>query len=236
MALLAAGAAAERRFDTQGDTELIVGTLEGDLASQHAVESELAREGLDRTVLGRDAFVERVRETEARRRTELGDALAETGIVVDIEAGRTATEACAARGAHRVRASVRRRTVRARRTRRGRVHALPDRDRAHRRVVSADRRRALHAAGGDGGDGPPVEVALIELELLPGVVAVAVPTGHPAAGATVRVPLGRDVPVIASDDVDAPWFVVPAHTSGRAGLRSATTISCRCPSSTMPAW
>src|SRR5690349_18208703 len=93
-ALLAASAAAERRFDTDGEAELIVGTLEGDLASQHAVESELAREGLDRTVLGREAFVERVRETEARRRGELSDGLAEAGIAVDIEAGRTGTEAC----------------------------------------------------------------------------------------------------------------------------------------------
>src|SRR5262245_27846444 len=79
VALLAAGAAAERRFDTEGDTELIVGTLEGDLASQHAVESDLAREGLDRTVIGRDAFVERVRETEARHRAALSDALHDAG-------------------------------------------------------------------------------------------------------------------------------------------------------------
>ncbi|HVT75736.1 MAG TPA: hypothetical protein VHD87_01805, partial [Acidimicrobiales bacterium] len=58
-----------------------------------------------------------------------------------------------------------------------------------------------------------LEVALVELELLPGVVAVAVPAAHPSAGATVRVPLGRDVPVIA-DERDEPWFVIPGHSAG----------------------
>src|SRR5438105_3711517 len=90
--LLAAGAAAERRFDVEGDAELLVGTLEGDLASQHVVESELAREGLDRTVIGREAFVERVRETEGRHRGALQDALADGGITADVEGGRTANE------------------------------------------------------------------------------------------------------------------------------------------------
>jgi valyl-tRNA synthetase len=59
--------------------------------------------------------------------------------------------------------------------------------------------------------GPTVDVGLVELELLPGVVAVAVPVGHDAVNAIVRVPLGKDVPVIAEDDVEEPWFVVPAH-------------------------
>ncbi len=213
IALLAAAAAAERRFDTEGDTELIVGTLEGDLASQHAVESELAREGLDRSVLGREAFVERVRETEARRRGELGDALGDAGIVVDIDAGRTATEAC----------------VRAARIGFVGLYDAGLLERAERVVEVCTRCQTVvepsDAASvptdvvrytlqvNDGAGGPSVEAALIELELLPGVVAVAVPPGHAAAGATVRVPLGRDVPVIASDDADGPWFVVPAHAS-----------------------
>src|SRR5262249_31488931 len=85
-------AAAERRFDTEGDVVVLVGMLEGDLASQHGVDGELAREGLDRSVLGRDEFVERVRLTEARRRVELAEVLADEGITIDPEAGRTATE------------------------------------------------------------------------------------------------------------------------------------------------
>ena len=59
--------------EAEGDTELIVGTLEGDLASQHAVESELAREGLDRTVMGREAFVERPKALRRRDRHGLGN-------------------------------------------------------------------------------------------------------------------------------------------------------------------
>jgi valyl-tRNA synthetase len=212
--LRAAAAAAERRFDTEGDTELIVGTLEGDLASQHAVENELAREGLDRTVLGREAFVERVRETEARHRAELGDALAEAGIAVDIEEGRTGTEAC----------------VRGARIAFVRLYDAGLLERAERVVDVCTRCQTVveptDAASvptevvrytlrvDDGASGPAVEAALIELELLPGVVAVAVPTGHAAAGAIVCVPLGRDVPVIASDEVETPWFVIPAHASG----------------------
>jgi valyl-tRNA synthetase len=207
-ALLAAGAAAERRFDTDGDVELIVGTLEGDLASQHAVESELAREGLDRTVLGRDAFVERVRETEARRRAELNDALAAAGIAVDIDAGRTGTEAC----------------VRAARIAFVRLYDAGLLERAER-VVEVCGRCQTVVEPTDAAAVPTdvidfalrvgdLDVNLIELELLPGVVAIAVPSDHPGAGTTVRVPLGRDVPVIAADDVDMPWFVVPAHGIG----------------------
>ncbi len=225
IALVAAAAAAERRFDTEGDTELIVGTLEGDLASQHAVESELAREGLDRTVLGRDSFVERVRETQARHRAELGDALAEAGIAVDIEAGRTGTEAC----------------MRAARIAFVRLYDAGMLERAERVVDVCTRCRTVvepsDAASvptdvvrytlrvDDNAGGPGVEVALIELELLPGIVAVAVPTGHAAAGATVRVPLGHDVPVIASDDVETPWLVVPAHASGALAFARQHNLS-----------
>lgn len=205
--LLAAGAAAERRFDTEGETELLVGTLEGDLASQHAVESDLAREGLDRTVLGREAFVERVRETEARHRRELADALAGAGIGVDIEAGRTATEMC----------------LRAARIAFVRLYDAGLLERAERVVDVCSRCQTVveptdaapaatdvvrYTVRLDG-----VDVALIELELLPGVVAIAVPAAHAAAGTSVRIPLGRDVPVIGSDEVEGPWFVIPAHSA-----------------------
>jgi valyl-tRNA synthetase len=205
--LRAACAAAERRFDTEGETELIVGTLEGDLASQHAVESELAREGLDRTVIGRDAFVERVRDTEARHRAALHDALAEAGIAADIEGGRTGDET----------------VLRAARIAFVRLYDAGLLEHAERVVDICARCQTVveprdaaavptevvrYTLGLDG-----VDVPLIDVELLPGVVAVAVPTGHIATGATVRVPLGRDVPVVADDDTEEPWFVIPAHGS-----------------------
>jgi valyl-tRNA synthetase len=207
-ALRAAGAAAERRFDTEGDTELIVGTLEGDLASQHAVESELAREGLDRSVIGRDAFVERVRETEARHRAALHDALTAAGIAADIEMGRTADEF----------------VLRAARIAFVRLYDAGLLERAERVVEICSRCQTVveprdaapvpteivrYTLALDG-----VDVALADLELLSGVAAVAVPADHVAAGTTVRVPLGRDVPVIADDTAEAPWFVIPAHGEG----------------------
>ncbi|MEY2418857.1 MAG: valyl-tRNA synthetase [Actinomycetota bacterium] len=209
VALRAAGVAAERRFDTEGETELIVGTLEGDLASQHAVESELAREGLDRTVIGRDAFVERVRETEARHRSALRDALTDAGIPADIELGRTADEI----------------VLRAARIAFVRLYDAGLLEHAER-VVDVCARCQTVVEPSDAAAVPTevvrytlaldgVEVAITDAELLPGVVAVAVPAGHAAAGTTVRVPLGHDVPVLADDATEEPWFVVPAH-AGRA--------------------
>jgi valyl-tRNA synthetase len=205
VALRAAVAAAERRFDTDGETELIVGTLEGDRASQLAVESDLAREGLDRTVIGRDAFVERVRESEARNRAALSDALDAAGVAADIDGGRTATEP----------------VLRAARIAFVRLYDAGLLEHAERVVDTCARCQTVVEPSDAAA--VPTEVArysvdldglhvdLVAAELLPGVVAIAVPAGHAAAGSTVRVPLGRDVPVIPGDDVESPWFVVPAH-------------------------
>lgn len=209
MTLLAARAAWERRGP---DDVLIVGMLEGDLASQHAVETELAREGLDRSVLGREAFVERVRETEARHRDELVAALTAEGIVVDAEVGRTGRDqvVLAARVAF-VRLFDAGLLERAERV----VDVCP---RCNTVVepsdaasVATDVVRYALALGGD--EAPELVVDHVELELLPGVVAVAVPADHAAAGTTVRIPLGLDVPVLADEATDAPWLVVPAHSA-----------------------
>ena len=62
-------------------------TLAGDLASQHEVERELAREGQDRAGVGRAEFGERVRASEAADRARAGALLAELGVSVDLEAG-----------------------------------------------------------------------------------------------------------------------------------------------------
>ncbi|MDP1795580.1 MAG: class I tRNA ligase family protein [Acidimicrobiales bacterium] len=207
--LVAARAASERRG---ADDSLVVGMLEGDLASQHAVETELAREGLDRSVLGRDAFVERVRDTEARRRDELVAALVSEGIVVDGEAGRTGREE----------------VVRAARVAFVRLFDAGLLERAERIVdvcprcntvvepsdaasVSTDVVRYSLVMGGS--ETPELIADMIDLELLPGVVAVAVPPDHEAVGATVRVPLGLDVPVIADDATLAPWLVTAGHNA-----------------------
>ena len=211
--LVAARAAAERRWDSEAgvETALVVGMLEGDLASQHAVELELAHEGLDRTLLGREAFVERVREAEARHRDELAVALAVDGIVIDAEAGRTASDD----------------VVRAARIAFVRLYDAGLLERAERVVdvcarcqtvvepsdavaVATDVVR-LTLRLDDGLGGSSIDVDATDIELMPGVVAVAVPTADAFAG-SVRIPLGRDVPVIADDDAEVPWLVVPAHS------------------------
>jgi valyl-tRNA synthetase len=167
----------------------------------------LAREGLDRDVIGRDAFVERVRDSETRRRNELGERLAEASIAVDVEAGRTATEP----------------VVNAARIAFVRLYDAGLLERAER-VVDVCARCQTVVETIDAIPVPTevvrftlalgeVEVDVVDLELLPGVVAVAVPAAHPAAGGIVRVPLAREVPVVADDDAEAPWLVVPAHSA-----------------------
>ncbi len=209
-ALVAARAASARRSD---DAELIVGLLEGDLASQYAVENALAREGLDRSMLDRDEFIERVRDLEATHRVDLVERLAAEGIVIDPEAGRTGRDE----------------VVRAARIAFVRLFDAGLLERAERVVDVCPRcstvvepidaasmatdvvryRLALHGAL----DGPGLEADFVELELLPGVVAVAVAPDHPAVGSMVRVPLAREVPVIAEDGIDAPWLIIPAHSA-----------------------
>ncbi|HVE94984.1 MAG TPA: class I tRNA ligase family protein [Acidimicrobiales bacterium] len=195
--------------------ELLVGTVEGDLASQHTVERELYREALDRSVMDREEFIARVRDTEAAQREELSAALADAGVVADLEAGRTGSDA----------------TARAARTAFVRLFDAGLLERAERVVDMCPRcttvvdvadssrnetgAEVLSLELPDVGDGPSVDVDIVEIELLPGVVAVAVPEGHAAAGGTVMIPIaGREVPVVADDTRDAPWLVVPAHDQG----------------------
>jgi len=215
-ATLAAAALARRRIAEAGaagtDAELFVGTIEGDLASQHAVERELYREALDRTIVGRDDFVARVRDSEASQRDDIAQALAAAGVDVDLETARTGNEA----------------TARAARTAFVRLFDAGLLERSERVVdvcprcstvvdeadstlgeVDADQLTLeLQDIAGE----VSVRVDVVELELLPGVVAIAVPEGHVAAGATVMIPIaGREVPVVVDDTRPAPWLVVPAH-------------------------
>lgn len=203
-ALAAARAAAARQTN---HAELIVGMLEGDLASQYAVDSALAREGLDRSMLTREEFVDRVRALEATNRVELTARLEAEGITFDPEAGRTASEE----------------VVRAAHIAFVRLFDAGLLERAER-VVDVCPRCTTVVEPIDAAAVPTdvvrfrlglssVEVDVVELELLPGVAAIAVPADHPAVGTIVRVPLAGDVPVIADDTADQPWLVVPAHDS-----------------------
>jgi valyl-tRNA synthetase len=202
-----------RRARSRGsEAEWVSPSLAGDLAGQHATERELAREGLDRATLGREAFVARVRDYEADARARLGRLLGSLCIDADIDAGAIDREPVARAAA----------TAFVRLFEQGRLALLE-------RVVDTCPRCEPVVDGVDAEPGAipvdavlvdlelvagldPLRVAIIAPELLPGVIAVAVPEDHPAVGDAACLPLtGREVPVIADVTAERPRLIVPAH-------------------------
>lgn len=189
-----------------------VGILTGSLASQASLERELAREGHDRETLGKEAFVERMREHEVAARTLAVEDAAALGIQVDL--GAAAREVEAAEEAAR--------TAFVQLYEAGLLE-LAD------RVVGTCPRCETVVEGVDAeeswvetsrltltvslGDARSISVEVDAPELLLGAVALVVPLDHPDAGATAVVPLADNaVPVISDPDVDSPRFLVPAHS------------------------
>lgn len=194
-------------------------SLAGDLAGQSAVERMLARQGLDRATLGHAAFVERVRAFEAEHRAAAADLLGALGVDVDLEAGAIDDE----QSARAARTAFVRLYEAGLLTREDRV--VDTCPRCATVVDPADADATELAAEAvtlrlpDAEGGVALDVEVVALELLPGVVAVAVPEGHEAAGRSVHVPLGaKDVPVVIDPAVEAPRVVVPAHDAVDAGL------------------
>ena len=207
--LLTGDAVARHVRDTGRTVEWVAGVLAGDLASQLAVEQELVREGLDRSALTRDEFVERTRVLEADSRDRATELLTRLGIDVDLHAGSLHGDAVAtaARTAF-VRLYEEGLLVREERvvTTCPRCATVVDDIDVERGTAPAS---AITLGLGD------VAVNVVAPELLAGVVAVAVPADHPSAGTTVEVPtVGRAVPVIADPDRDEPAVIVPAHDAG----------------------
>jgi valyl-tRNA synthetase len=188
-------------------------TLAGDLGGQSDLERELAREGLDRAAVGREAFVDRVRALEADGRARAQALLDDLGAVVDLRAGAIDDPAVvrAARTAF-VRLYDAGRLTRTEQV----VDVCPrcetvvdpvDSD----EVETAAIRWKLRLAVLDDPSAALLPVAVVAPELLQGAVAVAVPVGHPARGARVPLPVaGGEVPVVAAD-VSEPTVLVPAH-------------------------
>jgi valyl-tRNA synthetase len=209
--LAIADALAREAQSRQRPTTWLAGVLTGDLASQLAVEQELAREGLDRTALGRDEFVARTRAVEADSRAQATEFLASLGITADLDAGALDGEqvALAARTAF-VRLYEAGLLVREDRV----VNTCP---RCATVVDDVD----VEAGTAPAelltlvlllSNGESLDVDVVEAELLPGAVAVAVPVGDPAEGETVSLPLGgRSAPVVGDPDAVVPRLVVPAH-------------------------
>jgi valyl-tRNA synthetase len=82
--------------------------------------------------------------------------------------------------------------------------------------------RVVPAEGGE-----PVEVEVAAPELLPGVVALAVPEGDDMAGRSVHVPLGaKDVPVVVDPGAPGARLVVPAHDAADAELARRLNLPC----------
>jgi valyl-tRNA synthetase len=209
-----------RRARAEGrDAEWCAAVLAGDLAGQRVVERALAREGHDRSSLGYHGFVERVRAFEAEARSTTTDLLDALGVDVDLDAGALDREPVAL-GA---RTAFVRLYEAGLLTREERVVSTCPRcatvvDRADADSIELEGDVfPVHLLDSDGG--PAFDVEVVAPELLPGVVAVAVPEGHHSAGRIVHVPLGgKDLPVVVDPDADRPRIVVPAHGQADADL------------------
>lgn len=190
-------------------------TVGGGQAGQYAVEEELVRVGLDRAILGREAFAARAEEQEDAGRARLGALASGLGLQLDVEDATAAGEqACRAARTAFVRLFDEGLVVEADRI----VDVCP---RCATVVSAADAGPAdieadlltLRMPLVDDGEGAGhLEVRCMAPELLPGAVAVAVPEAHPAAGRHASVPLASVVvPVVADASTGEPAFVVAAH-------------------------
>ncbi len=190
--------------------EWIAGVLTGDLASQLAVERELAREGLDRAALGRDDFVDRARAIEEADRIAATEMLGRLGIDLDLASGALDADAVAV----------------AARTAFVRLYEAGLLTRGERVVNTCPRCATVvddvdAAAGTATADaytvrlplatGATLDVEVTAVELLGGAVAVAVPPGNVPLDAVEIPTTGRAVPVITDEDRAEAAFVTPAH-------------------------
>ena len=202
-------------------------SLAGDLTAQVAVDRDLARAGEARAAMSADEYAERVQAHEVATRADLQQRLAELHVDVDLDAGATDSDT----------AQIAARTAFVRLFDAGvlqqvervvdvcsRCATVVDETDAERTDVDAVALTVrLPFAGGTPGS---LDVELVDAELFPGIVAVAVAVAddHDAAGADVELPVvGRSVPVVADGD-GPPRPLVPAHdadaleTARRLGL------------------
>jgi valyl-tRNA synthetase len=195
------------------ELEWLAGILAGDLGGQRDMERELAREGLDRAALGREAFVGRVRIFEADTRSRIQTLLDDLGASVDLEAGRVDDPAVV----RAARIAFVRLYEGGRLTRTEEVTDVCPRCETIVDPVDSDPTEApatrwvLRLRSIEDPEAPPVEVGVVAPELLFGAVAIAVPGGHPAAGSSVDLPITDTVVPVIEAVVDEPMLMVPAH-------------------------
>lgn len=204
-------AGAARAHGAAVDWRLALDTA--DALTQRQLERELAREGLDRATAGKADFVDRWQEFAGQGMDATLSLLADLGLEPEVDS---------LNGAEPVRAA---RTAFVRLYEEGRLRREED-------VVATCPRCETVVDATPADAGPPVnqaalltltlpledpasvtvEIATVAPELLPGVVAILVPEGHPGAAGKAEVPIAeRYVPVLAGD-VTAPALLVPGHS------------------------
>jgi valyl-tRNA synthetase len=182
----------------------------GDVAGQREVERELARQGLNRATLGRAAFVERSLEFASEARDLTGALLDDLDIDVELDDLDRPELARAARTAF-VRFYE---EGRLRRTEEvlatcPRCDTVIELSASDHSVNGVSRLRLCLPLNDD--PAATIEVGVVAPELLPGAVALVVPSGHSAVGDKVEVPIAsRYVPVLAAE-VAEPELLIPAH-------------------------
>ncbi len=228
--VVAADALVRRAWALGRGAELLVPTLAGDLSTQYAFERDLAKEGHNLATLDPEEVLRRLAEFDEQRRVMAAEAFSRLTVTADVGAAVTGspTAAVAARtafvklfeeGSVEETERVVSTCPRCRTT----VDDIDaERLELEEEIVTAQ----LATASGD-----IIEVRIGAPELLPGVVAIAVPEGTAGIGSTVRVPIAdRDVPVLVSDAHAAASAVVPAHDATdhafalSAGLRPVMVL------------
>ena len=232
--LLTADVLVRRAVSAGGELEASTAVLGRGLGDEYAAEEELLREGLDKNLVGRHGFVGRVDAVEQRARSQLADVAGRLGIGVGVEGARSpgdqaARAACTAfvrlfdagllQEAERV------------------VEVCPRCGTAATGLdaiatVLEGERLLVRLSLVEGAEpGAVLDVPCLAPELLPGVVAVAVPEGHPAAGTTAAVPLAAVVvPVVPDPAVEGPVLLVPGHDADalvlarRLGLAAVAVV------------
>lgn len=212
---------------------VVAAVAAGGLAAQRWATDDLLREGLDRATVGRDAFVGRMAALAESGRRDL--AAVASGLGLGFDAAAAAGGAAAAAAA---------RTAFVRLFDAGLIHeeervlgvcpgcattvGAPEAVPVDLDCEALTLRLALLDDADAAGH---LDVVCLAPELLPGVVAVAVPDGSPAAGRSVAAPVAASVvPVVADAGVVTPTLVVPAHdpwaldVAKRLGLATVAVV------------
>lgn len=197
------------------DLRWVASAVAGGLATQRMAEDDLVREGLDRTTIGREAFEGRLAASAEAALHELEGVVSALGLGFDpgaaVEAGASAASAARTAFVRLFEAGLVHRGERVAGACPGCATTIDSADAVPAHLDGEDLTIRL-ALTDDPHDDGHLDVRCLAAELLPGVVAVAVPEGSPAAGRFALVPVAASVvPVVADASAVVPTLVVPSH-------------------------